>query len=358
MDPFTPKYNCLTTLKTPTPQQITCLALHNNFLYAASINEINVFDLSTYTQIDTFSTNDPTSGSIKSIAFHNTKIFTAHQDCKIRVWQISQYSKEHQLLSTLPTVKDRLRHFMLPRNYINVRRHRKRLWIEHWDAVSGLAVHGGLIYSVSWDKSFKIWNVKNNRCLESLLAHQDAVNTLAVSDNGTVYTGSADGFIRVWEKVGDKRKHSLVTTLKKHKSTVNALALNGDGSVLFSGGCDRSIMVWERKEVDDNAHQMVFVEALRGHEGPILCLTNVDHLLVSGSSDRTIRIWEHGKKSGYCCMVVLEGHERPVKSVVAVRRSGCNNGSSMLSICSGSLDGEIKEWEVSADQLKPEEDGW
>ncbi|EEF51883.1 protein JINGUBANG [Ricinus communis] len=342
------KHKCITTLKTPTPQ-INCLAVHNSLLYAASVNEINVFDLSNYTHINTFTTNSPTSGSIKSIAFHNTKVFTAHQDCKIRVWQVSHSSsKELHLVHTLPTVKDRLCNFLLPQNYVNVRRHKKRLWIEHWDTVSGLAMHGGLMYSVSWDKSLKIWDVNNNRCLESVLAHQDAVNTVAISDKGTVYTGSADGLIRVWKKVGRQRKHSLVTTLEKHKSTVNALALNGDGSVLFSGGCDRSIMVWERKEdVDEhgNEHnQMVFVEALCGHAGAILCLMNVGYLIVSGSSDQTVRVWQqYGKKNGYCCMVVLEGHERPVKSLVAAS----NNGLS-LSICSGSLDGEIKVWEISA----------
>ncbi|KAJ9163830.1 hypothetical protein P3X46_023458 [Hevea brasiliensis] len=340
-----PKHSCITTLKTPTPH-ISCLAVHNTFLYAASINEIYVFDLSNYTHIDTFTTNDPSSGFIKSIVFHNAKIFTAHQDCKIRVWQIS-HSKHHHLVSTLPTLKDRFRHFVLPRNYVSVRRHKKRLWIEHWDTVSGLAVHGGLMYSVSWDKSFKIWNVENNRCLESVLAHQDAVNAVAVSDNGTVYTGCADGLIRVWKKVGKERKHSLITTLDKHKSTLNALALNGDGSVLFSGGCD-SIMVWERKEVNENEHQMVFAEALGDHAGAILCMLTVDDLLVSGSSDRTVRIWQKGKKNGYSCVVVLEGHERPVKSLVAVAgEGGYNNGSSSLSICSGSLDGEIKVWEVS-----------
>lgn len=241
---------------------------------------------------------------------------------------------------------------MLPRNYVNVRRHKKRLWIEHWDTVSGLAVHGGLIYSVSWDKSFKIWNVENNRCLESVLAHHDAVNTVVVSDNGTVYTGSGDGLIRVWEKVGKGRKHRLVSTLEKHKSTINALVLNGDGSVLFSGSCDRSIMVWERKkEVDENEHQMVFAEALWGHEGAILCMMTRNQLLVSGSSDRTVRIWQKRQMKGYSCVAVLEGHERPVKSLAAVAGGGggCNNCGSSLSVCSGSLDGEIKIWEVSAE---------
>ncbi|KAL5814933.1 hypothetical protein ACOSQ4_025574 [Xanthoceras sorbifolium] len=336
------KHHCVTTIRMP-EAHISCLAANNNLLYAASINYINVYDLSAnYTHIDTFN-NDSDSGSVKSIAFNSTKIFTAHQDCKIRVWKITP-SKQHQLVSTLPTVIDRLLHFMLPRNYVSVRRHKKRLWVEHCDAVSDLVAKEGFMYSVSWDKSFKIWNAKSYKCLESVKAHEDAVNALAVSDNGVVYTGSSDGRIRVWERVDEGRRHTLVSTLEKHhKSTVNALALNGDGSFLFSGGCDSSIVVWER---EGNANHVGFFEALRGHTGAVLCLINVDDLLVSGSADQTVRIWQrNGKDSGgYRCMIILQGHEKPVKSLVAIQRGVCNG---VVSVCSGSLDGEIKVWNVT-----------
>ncbi|XP_031276327.1 protein JINGUBANG-like [Pistacia vera] len=335
------QHQCITTLKIPNPH-ISCLAARNNLLYVASINEISVFDLSNYTLIDTYS-NDLSAGSVKSIAFSSTKVFTAHQDCKIRVWQMTP-SKKHQLVSTLPTVKDRFLHFMLPKNYTTVRRHKKRLWLEHWDTVSDLVVKEGLMYSVSWDKSFKIWNPTTYRCLESVKAHEDAVNAVAVSDVGVVYTASADGLIRAWEKVDKDGKHTLIATLERHKSTVNALALKGDGSLLFSGGCDHSIVVWGR---ENNGDQMVFVEALRGHTGAILCLINVDDLIVSGSADRTVRVWQCGE-NGYRCITILKGHEKPVKSLVNIKRGGCNG---VVSICSGSLDGEIKVWEVRKKKL-------
>ncbi|OMP04618.1 hypothetical protein CCACVL1_02151 [Corchorus capsularis] len=351
------KHRCLSTLETLS-HHISCLAVHDNLLYAAAINEINVFDLFNNSHIESFN-DDPTSGLVKSIAFNNRKIFTAHQDGKIRIWKIIKLSQKHQLLSTLPTVKDKLLHFVLPKNYVNVRRHKKKLWIEHWDTVSGLVINeSGLMYSISWDKSFKIWNLKNQRCLESVKAHDDAVNTLVVSENGTVYTGSADGLIRVWERDEKERRHSLVATLNKHKSTVNALALNGDGSVLFSGGCDSSIMVWEKKGENNNNnnnnnnddaqdHDRVgLVEALWGHSGAILCLINVGDLFVSGSSDQTVRVWQRGMEGGFHCTLVLEGHEKPVKSVVAVPKH-VGDGEDVFSICSGSLDGEIKVWEIS-----------
>ncbi|KAI3843491.1 hypothetical protein MKX03_019240 [Papaver bracteatum] len=311
--------------------QITCLAVSSNLLYVASGYEINVFDLNNITHVNTFNDTQSDSGSVKSITFSKGKIFTAHQDCKIRVWKLitTKECNLHKLVATLPTLNDRLSRFVLPKNYVRVRRHKKQLWIQHSDAVSGVSVNNGLIYSVSWDKCLKVWRSRDLVCLESVKAHDDAVNSVAVSADGTVYTGSADKRIRVWAKeFNENKKHSLIATLEKHKGA--------DGSVLFSGACDRSILVWER---EDSAEYMSVTGVLRGHRGEILCLINVCDLLVSGSADRTIRVWQRrGDSQEYCCLAVLEGHEKPVKSLVAVS-GGISEGS--VTISSGSLDGEV-----------------
>lgn len=81
-------------------------------------------------------------------------------------------------------------------------------------------MNGGFVYSVSWDRSFKVWSASDHKCLSSVNAHHDAVNAVAVGLNGVVYTGSADGVIGIWERQGKKKKHTLVRTLDKHKSTV------------------------------------------------------------------------------------------------------------------------------------------
>ena len=62
----------------------------------------------------------------------------------------------------------------------------------------------------------------------------------------------------MWKKLEGEKKHSLIGTLEKHKSAVNALALNSDGSVLYSGACDRSILVWESDQ-NENNNTMVLV---------------------------------------------------------------------------------------------------
>ncbi|KAL2321735.1 hypothetical protein Fmac_026114 [Flemingia macrophylla] len=336
---------CVSSMKTLTPH-ITCLALHGKLLYAASLNLINVFEFehsSDYSHIDAFN-QSPSSGFVKSITFRGSTVFTAHQDCKIRVWLITP-QKRHRLLSSLPTLPDRLRRCILPRNYITLRRHKTALWIHHSDTVSALAVRHTLMYSVSWDKTLKVWDLFTHRCLESVAAHHDAVNALAVAPDGTVYTASADGSIRVWRRGrGGAKGHELVSHVggRHQKSTVNALVLEGDGTALFSGCCDGAIRRWEWGENDDVAK----VETLRGHGGAILCLVHVAGLLASASADLTVRIWRgSGGGGGYCCMAVLEGHQKPVKSLVAF--SGERESSNgVVTLFSGSLDGEIKIWEL------------
>ncbi|KAE8716577.1 hypothetical protein F3Y22_tig00110114pilonHSYRG00337 [Hibiscus syriacus] len=325
----------------PRPKHpITCVAVQGNLLYVASVNEISVYNRETSTLLDVYNGRDSSSGSVKSVAFCNGKIFTAHQDCKIRVWQMT-VTKKHKFLTALPTVNDRLRRCVLPKNYVSVRRHVKRLWIEHADAVTGLASNKGLIYSVSWDKTLKIWRASDKRCLQSIKAHNDAINAITASIDGTVYTGSADKRIRVWGKPSGEKRYALVATLEKHKSAVNALALDDERSVLFSGACDRSILVWER---EDSATYMVVTGALRGHGKAILCLVNVCDLLMSGSADRTVRIWQRGLEGKYCCLAVLDGHQKPVKSMTVVKD---DEQSDVISVISGSLDGEIITWRVS-----------
>ncbi|XP_028795476.1 protein JINGUBANG-like [Neltuma alba] len=335
--------HCLASLNPHPSHPLTCLAIHGDLLYAASSHHITVYDRRSCTHLRSFGSQRSSSGSTKALAFCNGKVFTTHQDSKIRVWKLLE-DKGYQMVTALPTVNDRLRRFLLPKNYVAVRRHRKQLWIQHADAVTGLAVNNNIIYSVSWDKSMKIWLACDLRCVESVKAHEDAVNAVVVSKDGTVYTGSADKRIRVWSKQDGEKRHALIATLEKHKSAINALALNEEGSVLFSGACDRSILVWEREH---SANHMVVSGALRGHEKAILCLINVCDLLLSGSADRTVRIWKQGVQGSYCCVAVLMGHQKPVKSLAAVTESEGSEPNSDVSVFSGSLDGEIRVWRVS-----------
>ncbi|EHA8589884.1 protein JINGUBANG [Cocos nucifera] len=347
--PFSASFACLSSLHTPDGAPAAVAVAAPSLIYSASAAEISIYDLASLRHLDSFPAS-PAAGSVKSVAFSpDGRAFTAHQDGRIRAWKRSARSGRYHLVASLPTGADRLRRLPLPSNYITVRRHKKLLWIQHADAVSAVAASGGLLYSVSWDKTLKIWRTSDLRCIESVAAHEDAVNAIAVAGDGTVFTGSADRRIRVWGRsAGEKGRHGLVATLEKHRSAVNALAVSGDGSVLYSGACDRSILVWEK---EDSTNFMAVAGVLRGHRKAILCIACVGDLVFSGSSDRTVRIWRRVEEGrGYSFVGALEGHVSGVRSVAAVRvppgaeREG--EGEEEYRVCSGSLDGEVRIWRV------------
>ncbi|KAG8366216.1 hypothetical protein BUALT_Bualt17G0053500 [Buddleja alternifolia] len=369
-------YHCSATLRGHS-SYIFSLTLAGKHLYSgASDGEIRAWDRNpensdqlpahnvsnqSHEKCNTLCTTDKGYGAVKSIVASGDKMFTAHNDHKIRVWKIDTSKPYHtyKIITTLPTFNDRCMKLFSSKNYVNVRRHKKSTWVHHNDAVSALALSrdASLLYSVSWDRTLKVWATTGFNCLESVEnAHDDAINAVVVSHDGVVYTGSADKTIKVWRKqnhVGGK-KHTLISTFEKHKSAVNALALSSDGAVLYSGACDRSIIVWEKDcGGGGGAAHMTVAGALRGHTKAILCLAVVSDLLCSGSADKTVRIWRGGCGNSYSCLAVFEGHKSPVKCLTAALDSNSNDsgnnskdsGNSYL-VYSGGLDCDIKVWQI------------
>ncbi|KAM0828010.1 hypothetical protein ACQ4PT_067830 [Festuca glaucescens] len=304
------------------------------------------------------------AGSVKCVAHVHGggRAVTGHQDGTLRLWRASSRAPARiSLAAALPTVADRLRRFPVPSNHVPVRRHHRRLWIEHADAVSGVAASadGRLLFSVSWDRTLKVWAVPSLRCLQSLPAHDDAVNAVAVAPDDTAYTGSADRRVRVWaprpasEHKTKKPVYYLVATLSRHTAAVNALAVACGGQMLYSGGNDRCVVVWER---EDSAGHMVAIGALRGHRKAVLsvaCAGN-DGLVVSGSADQTVRAWRREADGrGHTCVAVIDGHASAVRSVAVApvpgqkRRQGSDgDGEEEWRVCSAGFDGEVRVWSL------------
>lgn len=346
----TANYHCLATLKGHS-SCVFSLALAGKHLYSgASDGQIRAWDRnpSSHTCSSTVSQG---YSAVKSIVVLRDKLITAHGDHRIRVWRSenSVNIQKIKLIATLPTVNDRCMRLFSAKNYVEVRRHKKCTWVHHVDTVSALAVSadGALLYSVSWDRSMKIWRSSDFKCVESMQnAHDDAINAVVAAVDGHIYTGSADKLIKVWKKRDGEKRHSLVSTLDKHRSAVNALALSTDGNVLYSGACDRSIIVWE-KSGGGGATSMVVAGALRGHRRSILCLAVVADLLCSGSADGSVRVWKRGSGNSYCCLAVLEGHKSPVKCLIAdIKKNDGDDLRNSYLVYSGGLDFDIKVWQI------------
>lgn len=320
---------------------IYSLAAAGELLYTGSDSK----NIRVWKNLKEFSGFKSNSGLVKAIIISGQKIFTGHQDGKIRVWKINPRNPSvHKRAGTLPTLMDIFKCSVKPSNYVEVRRRRTALWIKHTDAISCLSLSDDktLLYSASWDRTLKVWRIENSKCVESINAHDDAVNSVVATVEGLVFTGAADGTVKVWKRElqGKATKHAFVQKLLEQESAVTALAVNSSGSILYCGSSDGLVNFWEREK------QFSHGGVLKGHKLAVLCIAAAGGLVFSGSADKTICVW---RRDGviHTCLSVLTGHTGPVKCLAVEEDRESLDRDQRWVVYSGSLDKSVKVWSVS-----------
>lgn len=320
---------------------IYSLAASGDLLYTGSDSK----NVRVWKDMNEFSAFKSNSGLVKAIIISGKKIYTGHQDGKVRVWKASSKNPSHyNRVGAFPSLFAILKCSMKPKNYVEVKRKHTAVWIKHCDAISCLSMNQemGLLYSGSWDRTFKVWKISNSKCVESVKAHDDAVNSVISTVEGFVFTGSADGSVKVWKREGNGKKHLkhiYVKTLLNQDSAVTALAVSKTGSFIYCGTSDGIVNFWEREK------ELAHGGELNGHKLAVLCLSAAGNLLFSGSADKMICVW---KREGitHTCLSVLTGHSGPVKCL-AVERDAESSDDTRWKVYSGSLDKSVKVWSVS-----------
>ncbi|KAL8044383.1 hypothetical protein ABFX02_08G043000 [Erythranthe guttata] len=308
---------------------IYSLAASGDLLYTGSDSK-NIRVWKNQKEFSGFKSN---SGLVKAIIIAGERIFSGHQDGKIRVWKVSGKDPSvHKRVGTLPTFKAKIKSSFNP----------ETIWIKHVDAISSLSLSEdkSLLYSASWDKTIKIWRVSDSKCLESISAHDDAVNSVVAGFDGLVFTGSADGSVKAWrrEMQGKGTKHFFSQTLLKQECAVTSLAVDPSATVLYSGSSDGLVNFWERDKFLSHGG------VLRGHKLAVLCIATAGNLVLSGSADMNICVWRRVERD-HVCFSILTGHGGPVKCLAV--EDDNSGGEGQFMVYSGSLDKSVKIWRVS-----------
>ncbi|ESW03883.1 hypothetical protein PHAVU_011G049800 [Phaseolus vulgaris] len=334
---------------------IYSLAVSGELLYTGSHSK----NIRVWKQLKDFTGFKSSSGLVKTIVIFGGKIFTGHQDGKIRVWKVSSKNpNNHKRIGSLPTFKEYVKSSMNPKNYVEVRRNKNAVKVKHFDAISSLSLdkEEGLLYSGSWDRTFKVWRVADSKCLDSISAHDDAVNAVVTLFNGRVLTGSADGTVKLWKRVngqkgekgekGKKSKHVLDRILLKQENAITSLAVNCMATVVYSGSSDGLVNFWER----DQKGEYLQGDVLKGHKLAVLCLAVAGNLIFSGSADKNVCVWRHNKNGFHTCHSVLVGHTGPVKCIAVeeeyLQSKKCHEQEQGWIVYTGSLDKSVKVWRV------------
>ncbi|XP_028779087.1 protein JINGUBANG-like [Neltuma alba] len=325
---------------------IYSLAASGDLLYTGSDSK----NIRVWKNLQEFSGFKSNSGLVKAIIISDRKIFTGHQDGKIRVWKVSPKNPSvHKRAGTLPSLKDIFKSSIKPSNYVEVKKNRTALWIKHCDAVSclSLSMDKTILYSASWDRTIKVWRLSDSKCMESISAHDDAVNSVVCGLDGMVFSGSADGTVKGWrrEPQGKGTKHVAAQTLLKQEFAVTSLAVDPTGSIVYGGSSDGIVNFWKREKQYAHGGEM------KGHKLGVLCMTAAGKLVFSGSADKTICVW---RREGdiHTCLSVLTGHDGPVKCLAVMEdKEASGKGDERWVVYSGSLDKSVKVWSVTGQNL-------
>lgn len=219
----------------------------------------------------------------------------------------------------------------------------------HQEAVNGMQIHDGLLYTCSGDRTIRAFNLVSRKCVAVFDGHSSKVNCLVVSSGPglpqRLYSGSSDQTIRCYNiknqecvqqlslpdrvlclhnrwkvlYVGLGNGSVVTFSLKNNKQldvfechgprAVSCLATAQEGArrVLLVGSYDTTISVRDAKSG-------LLLRTLRGHTKTVLCMKVVNDLVFSGSSDQSVHA--HNIHTGELVRV-YKGHNHAV-TVVAI----------------------------------------
>jgi len=195
------------------------------------------------------------------------------------------------------------------------------------------------VVSASRDKTIVAWQgVDTNSADEAkaipyrrLEGHADFVEDVTLSNNAEfALSASWDRSLRLW----NLKNGECITKFQGHTKDVLSVAFSPDNRQIVSGGRDSKLKMWNVKG------ECMFTMDKDCHQGWVNCVrfspTLATPLIVSGGSDECVKVWS---LTEFRCMDTLKGHTGTVNSV-AVSPDG--------SLCaSAGKDGKAKLWDIS-----------
>jgi WD40 repeat protein/serine/threonine protein kinase len=185
---------------------------------------------------------------------------------------------------------------------------------EHTEAVTSacLSTNGRLALSGSADRTLKIWQPDEGRCLHTLEGDMGGVTAVTLSSDGRLaLSASTDATLKLWDvQTGD-----CLRSWREDLDVLTSVALSADARWAVSSSVDGTVHLW-----DVSAGRLLRV--LRGHTGPVhsVALSADGRLALAGSAlfiirndgerlftNGQLKVWEI--QTGHCLPLFEEQHD-------------------------------------------------
>jgi WD40 repeat protein/serine/threonine protein kinase len=178
------------------------------------------------------------------------------------------------------------------------------------------------------DNTTQVWDVKTLRASGDALPHQKPVRAVTFSSDGrSILTGCDDGAARIWQLGND----SGIGQPMRHTGEVRALAARPDGRMITTVSGDGIIWLWDALTTREITHH-------KAHDAGahfVVAYNRAGTILASGGEDRTIRLW-----SG----TTLDPIGPPIRMSAWVRRIVFSPDGSTLA--AGDHSGKLGFWDA------------
>ena len=135
------------------------------------------------------------------------------------------------------------------------------------------------------DGSIVLWDLRQNKMMDKLKVHQDAV--MCMDFSGTLnkgYSGSVNEDIYSWTVSDNKLATSI--SVKTTNAGFNDTLVRKDGKIVVLTGWDGNIRIFGAKKLKPLA-------VLNYHKQSVHCLAfSDDNILACGSKDELISLWD------------------------------------------------------------------
>lgn len=229
---------------------LSCLSINQNLAVTGSWDTtLQVWDLDTYSSLTTL-TRPGEIGYIRCCQVDKSRglVVSGSNDNSIKIWELETGCH-------LDTIRG------------------------HDGAVTGLSFHEDRLITGSWDRTVRLWSLKDKECA-MVLKDQPGDKYCAIRYDPVhelVYGGREDQHIAVF----DLRAGRFMCRLTGHTSWVYGLAL--DDTTLFSGSMDGKVRIWDR-EKNECYNELGSVGTSCVH-----ALLVYDNILYSANEDSSIR---------------------------------------------------------------------